>query len=171
MSKRKLNVIKKAGAKQPMSLAAALPDMPQDAIPQPHLVPEIEAAEKSLEKLRKTNYTIEGMAKELGITEINVYPHKLELTEAKIGMDLVKDGRYPFLMLFEGDGDGVINLAVERPDGTEADTKISIHKVIHDTWNTELKHYKIHSRGFSGAVCVPAKRIIKCTAKKIYLLY
>ena len=111
------------------------------------------------------------LASVLGITEINVYPDKLELVEAKVGADLLKDGKPPFLMIFEADGECAIQLAIELPDGTGAESNIQVHKVMHDTWGNELKKFKIASRGYSGCICAPAKRILKCNAKKIYLIY
>jgi len=114
---------------------------------------------------------IANLASVLGITQINVYPHKLELVEAKVGAELLKDGKPPFLMIFEADGECAIQLAIELPDGTGAESNIQVHKVMHDTWGNELKKFKIASRGYSGCICAPAKRILKCNAKKIYLIY
>lgn len=114
---------------------------------------------------------IAELANALGITQINVYPEKLELVEAKVNTNLLKDGKPPFLMIFQGDGECVIKIAVELMDGTVAEENIQVHKVMHDTWGNELKKFKIGSRGYSGATCIPAKRILKCNAKKIYMIY
>ena len=141
-----------------------VPNMPQN------LTPPEPMTSNMIKNINSEN-AIAGFAKALGITEINVYPHKLELVEAKVGTDLLKDGKPPFIMIFEADGECAIQLAIELPDGTGAETNIQVNKVIRDTWGNELKKFKIASRGYSGCICAPAKRILKCNAKKIYLIY
>ena len=141
-----------------------LPNIPQN------LTPPEPMTSNMIKNINSEN-AIAGFAKALGITEINVYPHKLELVEAKVGTDLLKDGKPPFIMIFEADGECAIQLAIELPDGTGAESNIQVHKVMHDTWGNELKKFKIASRGYSGCICAPAKRILKCNAKKIYLIY
>ncbi len=120
---------------------------------------------------REPKSIIKDIVKELGIDTVNVYPHKLELYQAEVGMELEKDGKLPFLMIFEGDGEGVVNLEVELPNGTVAITKVDILRIVTDTWNNELKSFKIKSRGFSGCIAASAKKILKCNAKKIYMIY
>jgi len=141
-----------------------LPNIPQN------LTPPEPMTSNMIKNINSEN-AIASFAKSLGITEINVYPHKLELVEAKVGTDLLKDGKPPFIMIFEADGECAIQLAIELPDGTGAESNIQVHKVMHDTWGNELKKFKIASRGYSGCICAPAKRILKCNAKKIYLIY
>jgi len=96
---------------------------------------------------------------------------KTELVEVEIGVDITKDGKTPLVLVFECETETRVQAEWEYTDRTKGELGIDVYPAKADTLGRELKKSETKGRAFSGAYCIPAKRIIKCNAKKVYAIY
>ncbi len=91
--------------------------------------------------------------------------------EFDINVDLKKGGKYPYAMAFVGSGEQKVHIEVEMPDGVVRKHAVDLFPRAVDTFGVELKKYGMKKYAISGFYMIPGKRVISCTAKKMFALY
>lgn len=89
----------------------------------------------------------------------------------EINVDLKKDGKYPHALAFVTDAEQKVHIEAEMPDGVVRKHHADVFPQHTDTFGVDYRAYGMKRYGVSGYFGFPAKRIISCTAKKIYALY
>lgn len=135
-------------------------------------VEEVKPEEKVKEEVKPdTPIDAESMFKSLGVNSVNIYPGKFEFEETRTGIDLRKDGKLPFAIMLEDDSESVCELEVEISDGRCFQQKIHIKSCLRDWFGNEFYLFKVKSRFFSPLMPMLVKKIVKCSSKKVYILY
>jgi len=107
-----------------------------------------------------------------GIKDATKIASELKNFEAvEINTDLKKDGKYPHCLVFVSRGEQRAHIEAEMPDGVVRKHSVDIFPQSMDIFGVEYKHYEMKKYGISHLFAFPTKRIISCTAEKIYALY
>ena len=91
--------------------------------------------------------------------------------ETKKGIDLIKDGKYPWGLMLIHDKEAIIDMVVELKDGTCQQFGLNVSRVEGDYFGNYFKKFGESNRYASVAIPGIFKKIITCTAKKIYIIY
>jgi hypothetical protein len=118
------------------------------------------------EKLKEQNGKLKEEVDNLSL------PEKELFKEVEIGVDLTnEDGKTPIAVVFECVEERAVHVEWEYSDGTRGNYHFDAFPLRNDAVGKELKRSEGKGRSFTNAYCIPAKRILKCNADKIYVIY